>query len=90
MWTNRDGRFRRALCIFRKGVNEDTALDRFHNDNGFPVLAGDFVAGTGLDGLAVPVNVIELELDKFHLRVLGQDFVEQFGAVMERKAHAAE
>ena len=39
---------------------------------------------------ALPVQIVDLELDKFHLGVLGEDFIQQIGGVVEGEAGAAD
>ena len=45
------------------------------------------IALAGLDALTVPVQIVQLELHKLHLRVRGQHLVQKFGGVVEGKAH---
>ena len=66
-------------------VGQHAALDRLHDDDRLVVPRRDLVAGPGLHDLAVPVEVVELELDVFHLRVLGQNVFEHRRAVVEGK-----
>ena len=62
------------------------ALDRLHDDDRLAVLFGYLIAFAGLHALAVPVQIIDLELYKLHFRVLGQDAVQQVRMVVEGKA----
>ena len=52
------------------------------------MLDSRLIAGPGLNPLAVPVQIVDLQLDKFQLRVLGQDFVQQRGVAVEGEAGA--
>ena len=63
------------------------ALDRLHDSNRLVVLAGNFIALAGLNIIAVPIGVVDLELHKLHLGMLGQDLVQDFGLVMEGEAN---
>ena len=50
------------------------------------MLSCHFVACPGLDGRILPVRIVDLELDKFHLRMGGQDFVQFFRCGVEGKS----
>ena len=50
------------------------------------MLFGDLVALARLHAGAVPVEIVDLELDELKLGVLGQHAVEQVGPVVEGKA----
>ena len=62
------------------------ALDGLHHHDGFMVLCRRLIHRAGLDPFALPVEVVELDLYKFHLRVLCQDLVQQLRRVVEGKA----
>ena len=53
------------------------------------MLPTDFVAGTALYGRIVIIHIVELNLDHFYLRVLGQNLLKHFRFVMERNADVA-
>ena len=65
---------------------QGAALDGLHDDDGLVVLAGHLVALAGLDGVALPVGVVDLELDELHLRVVLQDVLQGLGGVVEGEA----
>ena len=67
-------------------VGEHPALDRLHNHHGLAVLSCHLIATAGLDGGIVPVRIIDLQLDEFHLGMGGQKFVQFLRGGMERKA----
>ena len=50
------------------------------------MLYSDFIASAGLNPLAFPVQIIDLQLNKFHLRMLRQDLIQQLGAAVERES----
>ena len=58
-----------------------TALDRLHNDDRFVVFHRCLIASLGLYPLAVPVQIVDLQLYKLHLRVLGQNLIQQRGVL---------
>ena len=45
--------------------------------------ADGLIAQAGLDGLGIPVQIVQLKLDVLQLRVGGQDFVQHLGGVVE-------
>ena len=45
------------------------------------------IDGAGLDPFALPVQIVELDLDELHFRVLRQDPVQQLRRVVEGKAY---
>ncbi|EJW99641.1 hypothetical protein EVA_12253, partial [gut metagenome] len=57
---------------------------------GLAVGAGHLVDLAGVDPGALPVEVVELELHELHLRVDGEDLVQQVRRVVEREAHVAD
>ena len=73
------------LGSFRK-VDERAALDGLHNENRLAVFAADFVALSGLDLIVLKIHIVKLDLNHFDFRVLGQNVVQNLGAVMERHA----
>ena len=54
------------------------------------MLAGDFIAFPRLDAVIVPIQVIDLQLDEFRLRELGQDPVQRFRVVVEGETEMAD
>ena len=52
------------------------ALYGLHNDDGLAVLAGHLIALAGLDRVALPVGIVDLQLDKINIpgifRVMNQ------------------
>ena len=52
--------------------------------------AGDFVAASGLDGVVVPVCVIDLQLHEFHFRMGVQKLLQFVRRGMEREADMLE
>ena len=56
------------LCIVRN-FGQGTALHRLHNNNRLIVFHTYFVVQARLDFLRLPVQIIDLQLDEFHLRV---------------------
>ena len=69
----------------RRHMSQNAALYRLHHHHLLAVLDGDFIAPAGLDILAVPVQIVDLQLDEVHLRVRGKNLVQQRGGVVERK-----
>ena len=76
------------LCL-RRHVGERPTLNRLHHDDGLAVLGCHLVAGARLNPLALPVQIVYLQLHKLHLGMLGKDLVEQFWVVVIREAHVA-
>ena len=71
----------------RRGqLGQAAAFDGLHDDDLAPVLADHFVTFLSLDQLAVPVHIVQGNLDKFHFRMFRQDPVQKLGRAMERKA----
>ena len=64
-------------------LGQRAALHRLHDDHRFAVFFGHLIALAGLHPFAVPVQIVQLQLDKFHLGVFGQHLVQQIGMVME-------
>ncbi len=50
------------------------------------MFAGDLVAEPGLNDVALPIAIVYLELNKFHLRVLVEQILQQIRRVVEREA----
>ena len=65
---------------------QGAALDRLHDHHRLSVLDRRLIAGPGLYPLALPVQVVDLELHEFHLRVLREDLVQQLGGAVEGEA----
>ena len=74
------------LFDLRRHFCQSTAFDRFHDGDIHTVFAGYFIALSGLNALALPVGIVDLQLNEFSFRMLGQDLVKHFGTVMEREA----
>ena len=85
---NRHGRIlssEQLLSILRH-LCQRPALDRLHDNDRFPVLYADLIAGAALYPFTFPVQVVDLQLDKLHLRVLREDPVQKLRLIMEGKA----
>lgn len=50
------------------------------------MLTGDFIAFPGFQRGAVPVQIIDLELNIIHLRVSSEDGIQKLGAIVVGKA----
>ena len=83
------------VCLFHRGcdllgqIGQGAAFDRLHDDHGFAVFSGYFIAGTGLNILVFPVSIVDLQLNEFYVRMIRQNLIQQFGGVMEREAIVA-
>ena len=73
------------LC-FRRETRQRSTLDRLHPHDGFSVFFRHPIAVSRLNGGAVPVQIIDLELDNIHFRVGGENLVQQSCAVVIGKA----
>ena len=78
--------FQHFFCIFGQ-IHEVSALYRFHHDDGFPVLAAHLVTFFGLHRRIFEIDVVQLDLHDFHLRIFGQDLVKHFRRIVERNTH---
>ena len=65
----------------------ETVFRLRHNDR-LAVPRTDFVVGAALNPLALPVEIIDLQLHKFHFRVLRQNSIQTLGIAVIRKAGA--
>ena len=70
-------------------VSQTAALHRLHHHNGLAVAAADLPAAAALDAGVVQIGVVELDLHKFQLRVVGEDLIQHGGLVVEGHAHVA-
>ena len=52
----------------------------------FSMLYGSLIAASGLDGAAFPVQIIDLQLYKFHLRMARKDLIQKIGGIMVGKS----
>ena len=66
-----------------RGLCQHTALYRLHGDDLSAVGADGLIAPAGLDIPGVPVEVVQGDLHRLHLRVLREDLVQHIGGVME-------
>ena len=73
------------LLYLRRHLDQGAALHRSHNNYMLAMPYHGLVAGFGLDRIVVPVKVVELKLDIFHLRAGGQNAVQYLRTVMGRK-----
>jgi len=68
------------------GVRQHTALHRLHDRDRLSIGLADFkVAPGGYTGV-IPVRIVDLELDKFHVRMGLQQLLQQLGIGVEGKA----
>ena len=65
-------------------IGESHLISR--DEDGFAVTAGGFIEFRSPQGRAVPVEVVDLEQDALHFRMLGQYPIQQFRAVVEGKS----
>ena len=68
-------------------LGQGAALDGLHDHHRHAVLLGHLIAEAGLDRGVLPVEVVDLQLDKVQARLGGEDLVQEGGAVMEGEAH---
>lgn len=78
------------LLRLRREMDQLAALHRLHDHHLLAVFHRRLIAGPGLDGFAVPVEVVQLQLDDLHLRVLGEDLVQHRRTVVEGEAQVAD
>ena len=76
------GLFKDLLHLGRHN-GQRPAPHRLHDDDGLVVLAGHLVALAGLDAFALPVHIVDLQLDKLHLRVGLEDALQHLSGVVE-------
>ena len=67
----------------RGQTRQSTALDWLHDDDRFSVLYCNLVAGFRLDDFILPVRIVDLQLDKFRVRMLRQEFIEEVRRVVK-------
>ena len=91
--TQRPGRVGEAVVLSVKNgfdgidrISQDTAFDRFHDNDRFAVLFADLIVSAGLHAGILPVSVVDLQLDEFRVRMLFEQFHQQFGISMEGEA----
>lgn len=75
-----------SLQPFNDGADNHIGFDRLHDDNRFAVFYGYIIAGFALNPLAVPIQIVDLQLDKLHFRVPGEYIIQQVGRAMEGEA----
>jgi len=68
------------------GCGEGAALYRLHYRDFDAAAAAGLIAKTGLDGIAVPVHIVDLELDDLDFRVRVEYSVERLGGGMVAEA----
>ena len=78
--------FPQQSCRFLRQCGQAATLHRLHDDDLFAVPRRHLIAGSGLQRGALPVQIVDLQLNIIHLRVAGQDLIQQLGAVMIGKA----
>ena len=71
-------------------IDENAALDRLHDDNGFVVPDAHVVAGAALNGVIVVIGVVELNLHDLDFGIRRQDLVEHVGGIVERESDVAD
>ena len=72
----------KQLLNFLVRICKHAALYRLHYPNAASVLNDGLVALAGLYRNAVVIEIVELDLNKLELGVIGEDLVEQLGAVV--------
>lgn len=65
------------------------AFHRLHHDDRFAMLCA-YLALPSLDGRIVIAHIVQLQLNKFHLRVFGQDLIQHLRLIVEGKPHMAD
>ena len=75
---------------FRNGVGQDAALDRLHDHYRNPALAADLPVTAGGHTGVFPVSIVDLQLDKFRVRVGIQQPFQQGGIRVEGEAPVAD
>ena len=84
-----------AVEVFQDGlgllgqVHQVAALHRLHHQHRLIVLPADLIAPAALDGQIVIVHIVELDLHRLDLGVLGEDLLQELGPVVEGDAHMA-
>ena len=61
-------------------------LHRLHDDHGQPALLAHLVAAARLDDGALPIDVVDLQLDEIHLGMGVEHLLELFGVVVDGEA----
>ena len=64
------GRLKQFHSLLRN-IDKTAALDRLHDDDWLSMLTANLIALPGLHRGILPIQVIELRLHIFHLRVSG-------------------
>ena len=77
--------FEHILCLLRK-LCQCTALDRLHDYDLFAMLYRRLIALAGLHLCIFPVQIVQLQLYEFCLRMLCEYLVKHLCAVVERKS----
>src|SRR5699024_8921832 len=77
------GRWARISASAASGAVASIPLYRLHDDDLSAVGADGLIAPAGLDIPGVPVEVVQGNLHRLHLRVLREDLVQHIGGVME-------
>ena len=78
-----------VLCFFRQ-ADEFSSFDRFHDDDRLSVFPADVIAGFALYFFIKIVCIVELELYDFQLRVICENAIQYFGAVVEGDSDVAD
>ena len=68
------------------GVCQHAALHRLHDRDGLSIDLADLKVAPGGHAGVLPVRVVDLELDEFHVRMSLQQFLQQLGIGVEGKA----
>ena len=74
------------LLDSRDRIGEDAALDRLHYNDRLAVFLADLIVQAGIDARVLPVGIVDLQLDEFHIRMLLQQFLKELGIGMEGEA----
>ena len=72
---------------FLRRVGQGAAFYRFHDGDGNTVFPGNLIVRPGGDGRVLPVGIVNLQLDKVHLRMGGQELIQEVRTRVEGKAH---
>ena len=78
------------LIRLRRQIDQASALDRLHDDDGLAMFLADLVHLPAFHGGVLIIHVVELDLHDLDLRMLGQDHVQHLGLVMEGDAKMAD
>ena len=81
--------FKQRLRGLRQ-IDQTAAFHRLHDDDWLAMLAAHVIAFAAFDAFVFIIQIIELQLHEFHLRMIRENLVQNRRLVVERQPHMAD